>query len=294
MKKYKKLIVFCITILLLSGFSPLKNNDLIDFKDVISTISELEGISLNITSIKDMKDIQGESNYFFIKMNKGYAIITKEKVISEYSLDEDSIPYDDDEEELVYAGPYNYYSNKTQINQSMISKESFNKVVNQNNKVTSEINLNLNLQLSDEMLTQSLTWVGLHEFRFEKYGTRQWINNNSNFPASQGYPIGGICGTIAAATLLSYYDDYINDKYVPSYIQPRHITGPSSLITSLYPYIDKGKNGTIPTDIRVGITKWMGSQNIPMYVGEVESTLLGTSSIAKSRINNSRPILVGR
>ena len=109
--------------------SPLKNNDLIDFKDVISTISELEGISLNITSIKDMKDIQGESNYFFIKMNKGYAIITKEKVISEYSLDEDSIPYDDDEEELVYAGPYNYYSNKTQINQSMISKESFNKVV---------------------------------------------------------------------------------------------------------------------------------------------------------------------
>lgn len=45
--------------------SPLKNNDLIDFKDVISTISELEGISLNITSIKDMKDIQGESNYFF-------------------------------------------------------------------------------------------------------------------------------------------------------------------------------------------------------------------------------------
>lgn len=49
-------------------------------------------------------------------MNKGYAIITKEKVISEYSLDEDSIPYDDDEEELVYAGPYNYYSNKTQIN----------------------------------------------------------------------------------------------------------------------------------------------------------------------------------
>lgn len=66
----------------------------------------------------------------------------------------------------------------------MISKESFNKVVNQNNKVTSEINLNLNLQLSDEMLTQSLTWVGLHEFRFEKYGTRQWINNNSNFPAS--------------------------------------------------------------------------------------------------------------
>ena len=79
MKKFKKLIVFCITILLLSGFSPLKNNDLIDFKDVISTISELEGISLNITSIKDMKDIQGESNYFFIKMNKGYAIITKEK-----------------------------------------------------------------------------------------------------------------------------------------------------------------------------------------------------------------------
>lgn len=66
--------------------SPLKNNDLIDFKDVISTISELEGISLNITSIKDMKDIQGESNYFFIKMNKGYAIITKEKVISEYSF----------------------------------------------------------------------------------------------------------------------------------------------------------------------------------------------------------------
>ncbi len=61
----------------------------------------------------------------------------------------------------------------------------------------------------------------------------------------------------------------------------------------MYPYIDKGKNGTIPTDIRVGITKWMGSQNIPMYVGEVESTLLGTSSIAKSRINNSKPILVG-
>lgn len=51
MKKFKKLIVFCITILLLSGFSPFKNNDLIDFKDVISTISELEGISLNITSI---------------------------------------------------------------------------------------------------------------------------------------------------------------------------------------------------------------------------------------------------
>ena len=144
-----------------------------------------------------------------------------------------------------------------------------------------------------ERISVSKKWKGLNSSKFKKYEEGKWVNDGIYYPESAGYPGTGICGTIGAATLLSYYDDYVNNIYVPSNIRPRFSKSPGTLITGLFQYIDKGRSGTYPWHVGNGLVNWMKSKNIPAEYRHVRHGAIGTRSMVKAMIDKNRPIMVG-
>lgn len=260
--------------------------------ETVEYINALENTNHSVSYYQLVKDIEGEQNYVYIKLDIGYVIITNEGIISEYYIGDDRMPYSTNENNLIYGGPQNYFSELKPIPISSYKSSDFNNLVIRNKQFLIETK-NKPSDKKENNLTNDVSWKGISESRFAKYGTSQWINNHSNFPPSKGYPSGGICGTISAAMLLSYYDDYVSDLYVPSSIRTRHSTSPHSLITSLYPYIDKGRNGTLPHHVGSGINSWATDRGIPYEMRAMNIGPGMTFLTAKNRIDNKRPILIG-
>ena len=125
------------------------------------------------------------------------------------------------------------------------------------------------------------------------YAYGMWVNNTTNYPTSSGYPSAGICGTISAAGLMAYYDDYVYDSYVPSSLRIRFSSNPGTLITTLYSYIDAlCPSGTVYTDVRNGINSYLASIG---YYGAGHYAIGGTTTWtkAKSEISSGYPLCIG-
>ena len=259
--------------------------------EVKQEIEQDESTKLNIIGCHELYDVELKPNYLLIEFDSGYAIAIKNNhIISEYDITSDNNPYQgfDDNSIWVYGGPLNYL----QVDKSVLMKKTANPL-----NVSDEIiELNRKIVSSDKDSEQNKkaynTWTGIDQNRFTRYDSGKWVNNSTNYPSSLGYPEDGICGTISAAIMLAYIQDYINSDYVPSSIRTKGSSDPGKLITTLYNYIDKGRNGTIPIQVCGGINYYLTDYSYQAD-GHRAGYGLTTFNVAKTEIDQGYPLCVG-
>lgn len=140
-----------------------------------------------------------------------------------------------------------------------------------------------------------LKWRGIPSGRMKRYAFGQWINSKDNYPVSEGYSSAGKCGTITASAMLAYYDDYINDNYVPTNLRVRGTSDPGNLIKTVFNYIDKGHNGTIASTVSDGINSYLNNyyvldQSRRSYYDYTSPSVL---QFTKAQLDNEVPIVIG-
>ena len=300
MKKYFKIII-CI-MLIISCFNTVdvhaKNKYDLIANNVIQKIQTIENTKIELVDTKVLLDVENNPSYLLIITNNGYAISTIESgIIAEYNISTNNIPYSEakSNEVLVYGGPLNYIIDNKENIESRLSQFSTDEIVELNNNFLS---LNNDLQMKENTnstLAVTASYTGISASRFSRYSSGKWINSSSNYPSSQGYSEGGICGSIASAILLAYYDDYITDSIVPASIRSKSSTSPGSLIEEMFNRIDKqNPSGTFPGDLYEGIHTFIYDYAYSLYLtySPIKSDLT-TFSKAKTVIDNDRPILIG-
>jgi hypothetical protein len=298
----KRLLVIIATLSLIIFNVPLHlinaetNSDAETANSILHKIESIENVDLSLEDYSVLYDIELNPSYLLIDFNHGYAIISRENsVISEYTLNEDIAVYADNVDQIpVYGGPLNYFCvDKSSVLRKTLSIDVPDELISLNQNFLS-LKSRSNLSV---LSTSNNSFIGLPESRFAKYGSAgsKWLNISANYPASQGYPQNGICGTITSAVLLSYYDDYVNDGIVPSSVRPKYSTSPGTLIDILYEDIDRlCPNGTLPYNLYSGIYQFLEEEaNNLLSTYTPHYGNFTTFSTAKTVINRDRPILIG-
>lgn len=219
----------------------------------------------------------------------GYAIVVEESgKVLQYDVNHSSPIKETVGKIPVYAGPYNcLYLSKDELEEHRglnLSQE------------LKEINHNAIHAAIDRSMT-SYSWQGnITSAQMQRYSgsgssSDMWINNTNNYPAP--YPSRGICGTIASAGMLAYYDDYVNNDYVPAAIRTQNSLSPGSLISTLYNYIDAGLLiGTFPYNLESGIDAFISYHSVSPYLSDSIYGWGNGGTTAKNKILAERPVCV--
>ncbi|MBQ7991497.1 MAG: hypothetical protein IJ252_00575 [Solobacterium sp.] len=247
---------------------------------------------LSVTKTFTMYDVLANPSWICIDYEpSAYAIASFNGVISEFAfgVTSEALEIGSAKDWILYAGPGNTAVFQTQAelteNIQLLSDElvEINEtVLNQNEyPIAMESILNHDGQAS-------INASGINAGNLSKYVTASWfptayVSTNQN----------GICGTIAAAQLLAYYDDYSADAYVPASIRIRYSSTPGTLIsTYLYPVIDGlYPNGTLPTHIANGINNFL--TNYSGMSGVYAQSAVTTWTPAKAKLDAGKPVLIG-
>lgn len=120
-------------------------------------------------------------------------------------------------------------------------------------------------------------WVGIPAERFKPY--KNWKT-----------PSGYLCGTYAAAVLLAYYQDYLDDKIIPNALRKKNQYQAPALIEMLRILIQPHGLPTFSLQVAHGLSKFFGHFNIP-YRGRM--TVIGGWSRATKRIRQGKPVIIG-
>lgn len=288
---YLLLIVGMIPVYVVNTNANTINECMLTANEIKQEIERDENTELTVVGCQTLYDVELNPNYLLIEFSNGYAIVGKNNhIISEYDIVSNDNPYQDfDESNLwIYGGPFNYL----QVNSSVLTSRTVNplnvsdELIELNrNIVSTNIDTNSNARVYN-------SWTGISASRFTRYDSGKWINSSSNYPSSAGYPAAGICGTIASAIMIAYIQDYINSDYVPSSIRTKDSEDPGKLITTLFTYIDKGKNGTVAIDLCGGINRYLTDYSYQSNCHRAGYGLT-TFSTAQSTIDNGFPVCIG-
>ncbi len=245
---------------------------------VNETVKEFDKINVKYTDVRELFNFNEESAYYLFYFNdSGYAIIGKKnKVIYEYAVNTSNRPYEEysKNEELIYGGPLKYYSVRER---SVAYDPEYEEKI-------------LNMETHKQLLPMSYSVkssVGIPISRMIRYSSNEW-KNNKYFQNVEEFG-KGICGTIASAIMLAYFQDYIDESYVPDVVRSAGSESPERLIKILYGYIDRNHpNGTIPMYLTVGISSYFNYYGID---AKVTSSVLNVAK-AKKEFSNKRPVVV--
>jgi hypothetical protein len=106
--------------------------------------------------------------------------------------------------------------------------------------------------------------------------------------ANYSYNPNGICGSVASANYLQYYDDYDDDNIIPEYNEYNE----NGILSVLITYIEGISDFTTKTrssnyQVKNGINNYLSDQNVNRFVD-----IYSYSSIAiKQNINRNKPII---
>jgi hypothetical protein len=266
-------------------------------ESIVDQIMEMDHQAIQVIALYPLLDINLQKNYTLATFSpQGYAIIANRSLeISEYALDNETpLPYKNilgSDDLLVYGGPNNYAY--TQDRKTFYDAMTKDILVFQPSKEQQIINATLlsvdpkNPTVNElEIRAEVLKWKGIHETLLIRYNGGMWINNEEN------YPIGnGICGPIAAATILSYYQDYVDHDILPTNLRELGSSDPGNLIYLLEKHIGGSYTGTIAVMIYFGLKQFLDSYKITDY--QPHMTMLGTWDVVKKSVDDMRPIAVG-
>lgn len=301
MKTYRKsgtiVMVFFLFLFSFSRFSPVSTSSVLQ-NQIIRQILELEGKEVRIAETYDVLDVELKRNYTLaLFQDAGYAIITNRSyVLSEYSVEDSKIPFEDvllEDVHLIYGGPSNYLYTRDRkeyydadTRKSVAFTPSMHQIEINKRMVEGDPEEEEEPKAIEDPVFKPLVWTGIHESLFIRYNAGMWINNQDN------YPIGnGMCGPISVAILLAYYQDNIDPSFVPSAVRTRGSLSPGSLVHLLGLHIGGAYTGTIGITIYYGFLSFMESYGIDQY--QPKFTMFTTWDIVTEKIDQMRPIAVG-
>ena len=256
------------------------------------TMEALEESDIVVEELSLLYDINNEPSYILSHfVGGGYAIFTRENIVlSEYSLEIDS-PYSNEVGQYLKYGGYNNYSSTDEL-LTPYSNDISSEIVSANQAILNENNLFLTDNLSENPPLPStglnVGWRGVDESRMKLY----------NWPHFEDYNIygKGICGTVTSTILLAYYDDYVDNRMVPSIVRNQFAAAPGMLYDVMFYNIDQPHpNGTLPGDIAAGINKFFNTYrpNFEYHNFIAREHIGATMGPAITYLNNSRPIALG-
>ena len=259
----------------------------------IYLVESIGETKVEYTSHMLLYGLDGELEYVYVELSKGYIIANSSNgALSEFDVSQNTLPYGKNDGLFnLYAGPFNYYvfSDKNEmisfiaeIDDSLLTKNQ-------------EFLENTGCYTSEEIKSFSKSsWVGIPSWKMSSYSSGMWINNTSNYPTSLGYPSAGICGTIASAGLLAYYQDYVNSNYVPSSMRSQYSNSPGSLITTLYTYIDQpNPYGTVGSHLQIGGNNFLQTYSYASSGHQFAASIVNVWSGATSKISAGYPLVMG-
>lgn len=248
-------------------------------KNQVDSLAEMD---IYLKKALPLFDVDGNYSYdlYEFENTSGYAIATHSNgYISELMLEKDN-PYTEKiNKKLYYMGPYNYFYEEDgvlkNVDGSSLLEFEKNKLLFSTDM---EDKFEKIREINDEILKTKVNfistygddiWRGTSSTRFERY--KDWINRD------------GTCGHHAAAVILAYSDDYIDDKIVPSYIRTRNSTSAESLISVLVSNIQNVDSGTQPPHLANGMWYIISKQAALDYMADYQ--VIGTTwSKAVSKI----------
>jgi len=252
----------------------------------------VENTNVDVTRILPLLDIDLNPSYSLLLFEEGYAILSNQSaIVSEYALHTAEIPYQNfikPSRTYVYGGPTNYAFTddgiryRSAIDGTSIRFSPTEKQKQLNKTILSETTKKAAVEIN----YVPLRWRGIHESLFLRYNHGIWINNAENYPEGNG-----ICGPIAVAILMSYYQDHIDRNYVPNTIRTPESRSPGNLIYLLTLHIGGVQYGTIGWMLYYGIQEFLTSQKIDFY--QPKMTLLETWDAVVTQVDQGRPIAVG-
>ena len=282
------IIVFCFT----QTITVMSKNKSAAVHYAIRKVEEIEHTGIIYKGSCTLLDINGQESYLYIEIKGGFIIAFRENgFLSEYNLDSPSKPYDINKNGVkIYAGPFNYIEleNERELKKTI---SSFTKEIKEiNNAFIAEASN----YIPDSSKAMTASWTGISSSSMTKYYSGMWVNNSTNYPTSSGYPSGGICGTIAMAGLLAYYQDNVNSNYVPTSLRTVNSSSPGSLITTLFTYIDQGApNGTLPSDLVNGGNHFLQDYSYASPGHRFVPNLLTVWNASVQKIYANYPLVIG-
>lgn len=120
-------------------------------------------------------------------------------------------------------------------------------------------------------------WIELPEERFLAY--RTWTT-----------PKGYLCGTNTAAVLLAYYQDYIDESIIPTYIRTKKSRKKETLAHFLQLFIQPMGLPTIAWQVSHGLSSYFDHVGYP---SRARMTMFGGWQRIVKRINQGKPVIVG-
>lgn len=246
----------------------------------------MTGTNITISEVQYVLDTDFEPNYILVTLdNGGYIISSIDGKISEMSLNDDSNPYQNCiNVPLVYAGAFNYYKYENgiliNIKDNTLLHSGFNEKIRKKSQEFIETSKN-EIRSSVSNGSGGMTWHGITSSRFSRYAGSGWINNGEV----------GYCGPYAAAIMMAYCDDYVNDNLIPASVRTRNSSNPGTLITKLIS-LTPHANETLPNHVSTGINSFISNYSIDTSFG-TSTNLYGTYAYVKLQCDNNRPICVG-
>lgn len=243
----------------------------------------MEYLSLKENVIFDIKDpielYDSEENPAFLCFSlndKGYIIINRyDFSIPEYSLRNSNV-FLNSKKKIYYDGPLNYLE--------LSGEELIDAKSGMVLSTIDEFKIKSRLEMNDKLsINEKLKKIDtLMEYK-EIYRTETEPIVLSHKLETYDYNPDGRCGSVATAILLQYYDNNINESYVPDRYDYEN-----GLINHLVPYIEGTSMGSTPEELKNGLNDYLDDQNI------INPANLYSYSISriKSKIDSDRPIIV--
>ncbi len=185
---------------------------------------------------------------FFKSTQNGYIIININNLtVPEFSTTQNNQFITDKNKKYYYNGPLSYME---KASGTIIDSKSGEKIGNLEH-IKSKLKGNTIYGTENIPVVKSSTVKRATQDQI--YGT---VPNYSYNPT-------GICGSTASAMLTRYYDIYVDDRFVPSYLES---SDGVALTKHLVPYIDGNEPGSYPSELRSGLNNYLYDQGVSKRV----------------------------
>ena len=262
--------------LILGGTKIHASSELKKIDDECYDFANEIGMEIDESRTIEMRQSDGTVRYLYISFLKnGYMIFDKiDKCIIEYSREERNsfIESAKEKQNLYYVGPLGYY------------EESENNIFDLKSKKTiggKEVLVDLEKAITKDYQKQKAN----QRVAARSYGVKRITGTVPNY----SYNENNTCGSTASAMWLKWYDNYVDNRYVPGSIECVRDKG-VVLCKYLISYIDDNwYEGSDPIDVVNGIQKFLKEQGISYY----PTTELATISMIYSRVASfNRPYIL--
>ena len=299
-KSNVSLMIVTILSLCLTNFYPVFGSEYEmvkkDYEKIVTSfIYSFDNIEEEVKFKKFLRDIDNVEAYALLDIgNEGYAVVAKDSDLILEIRYKTSMKDIQDKEIYMSAGCFIDKNDLKKIKSDIENQDKINELRNKNQKIKLEKETKFKYKDVSKGATGTViltkpsqlnggTEVGVSDSRMTLYQRDAWRNNSQ-------YSRDGVCGSIAAATMVTYHDMYVSSNYI---IQPYDCSTDAHarwIINHFKGYCEILSNGgSTPYSVANGITR-------ALYALNSKSAIVGnqtsSESTIKSKIKAGRPVVL--